>query len=95
MGQARMIVDAAHQEAEKRGLTMAFAVAIPSGEPILLEVMDGTQMGSIPLAASKAKTAARYRRPTKAFSEDFAGKAAMSYTSVPESCRWRAASRYC
>ena len=80
--QARIIVDAAHREAEKRRFTMAFAVATPSGEPILLEVMDGTQTGSIPLASAKAKTAARYRRPTKAFSEDIAGKAALTYSSV-------------
>jgi len=69
LAQARALVDAAHREARTRNLTMAFAVALPSGEPILLEVMDGTQSGSIPVSQAKARTAARFRRSTKAFSD--------------------------
>jgi len=72
LAQARLIVDAAHQEAKARNLIMAFAVALPSGEPILLEVMDGTQTGSIVVAPDKARTAARYRRSTKVFADSVA-----------------------
>lgn len=67
--QARAIVDAAHREARARNLRMAFTVVQPSGEPILLEVMDGTQYASIEVAQKKARTAARFRRATKAFAD--------------------------
>lgn len=69
---AREIVDAAHREAKARNMTMAFAVALPSGEPILLEVMDGTQSASIEIAPAKARTAARFRRSTKTFQDTVA-----------------------
>ena len=72
LAQARALVDAAHREARAKGYRMAFAVALPSGEPILLEVMDGTQMGSIVVAQDKARSSARFRRPTKAFADTFA-----------------------
>lgn len=51
---------------------MAFTVVLPSGEPILLEVMDGTQFASIEVAQKKARTAARFRRATKAFADAIA-----------------------
>lgn len=69
LAQARAIVDAAHREARTRNLRMAFTVVQPSGEPILLEVMDGTQYASIEVAQKKARTAARFRRSTKAFAD--------------------------
>ena len=72
LAQARDLVDAAKRAARERNFTMAFAVALPSGEPILLEVMDGTQTGSIAIAPAKARTAARFRRPTKAFADGVA-----------------------
>ncbi len=67
--QARKLVDAAHREAKARNFLMAFAVVLPSGEPILLEVMDGTQMASITVSQQKARSSARFRRPTKAFAD--------------------------
>ena len=73
LAQARAIVDAGHAAAKARNFTMAFAVALPSGEPILLEVMDGTQSASIVVAQDKARTAARYRRSTKVFADGAAG----------------------
>lgn len=84
LAQARAIVDAAHRAARERDFTMAFAVALPSGEPILLEVMDGTQSASIVVAPAKARTAARYRRSTKAFADAVAGgnAAALSLPDV-------------
>lgn len=69
LAQARAIVDAAHREAKARNATMAFAVVLPSGEPILLEVMDGTQSASIVVAPAKARSAARFRRSTKVFAD--------------------------
>ena len=72
LAQARSIVDAAHNSARAKNFSMAFAVVLPSGEPILLQVMDGTQSGSIDVAPAKARTAARFRRPTKAFADSVA-----------------------
>lgn len=72
LAQARDLVDAAKRAAGERNFTMAFAVVLPSGEPILLEVMDGTQTGSIAVAPAKARTAARFRRPTKEFADGLA-----------------------
>ncbi len=82
--QARTIVDAAHREAKARNFRMAFAVVLPSGEPILLEVMDGTQSASITVSQQKARASARYRRPTKAFAESVAknGAAVLSLDGV-------------
>lgn len=72
LARAREIVDIAHREASARNMTMAFAVVLPSGEPILLEVMDGTQSASITIAPAKARTAARFRRPTRMFADALA-----------------------
>lgn len=72
LSQAHSIVDAARRLASERKFTMAFAVVNPSGETILLEVMDGTQSGSTAVSQQKARTAARFRRPTKAFADGLA-----------------------
>ena len=48
---------------------MAFAVVDPSGQLVLFEKMDGTQYGSIVVAQEKARSAALFKRPTKAFSD--------------------------
>jgi glc operon protein GlcG len=73
LAQARALVDAAHRAAKARDFRMAFTVALPSGEPVLLEVMDGTQSASIVVAQQKARSSARFRRPTKAFADAVAG----------------------
>ncbi|EJL27974.1 heme-binding protein [Novosphingobium sp. AP12] len=65
LAHARTVVRLAEEEARARGLRMAIAVASPSGEPVALEVMDGTQNASITIAPAKARTAARFRKPTK------------------------------
>lgn len=75
LDQARKIVDAARGEAQRRKKTMVFAVMNPSGHLILLEAMDGTQYGSIGVAQEKARSAALFRRSTKAFSDAVASGA--------------------
>jgi glc operon protein GlcG len=84
LAQARAIVDAAHIEAKARNATMAFAVVLPSGEPILLEVMDGTQSASISVAPAKARTAARYRRSTKVFADAVAAGNGVALTTLQD-----------
>lgn len=70
--QAKTIVAAAERSARARNLTMAFAVVEPSGELVLFQKMDGTQYGSDVVAREKARTAARFKRSTKAFSDSVA-----------------------
>lgn len=84
LAQARTIVDAAHREAKARNFRMAFTVVLPSGEPILLEVMDGTQSASIVVSQQKARSSARFRRPTKAFADSVTknGAAVLSLDGV-------------
>lgn len=69
---AKKLVAAAEAEARRNGWTMAFAVVEPSGALVAFEKMDGTQYGSIEVAQAKARTAARFRRPSKAFADQVA-----------------------
>ncbi len=73
LAQAKRLVAAAERAARARGFTMAFAVVEPNGTLVLFERMDGTQYGSVLVAQEKARTAAIFRRPTKAFEEAVAG----------------------
>jgi uncharacterized protein GlcG (DUF336 family) len=67
--QARKAADAAMAEAKKNNWYMAIAVTSNSGNLVHFNRMDGTQFGSIDIAIHKAKAAAQFRRPTKAFEE--------------------------
>ncbi len=67
--QARQVVAGARRAAGERRFTMAFAVVEPGGQLVLFEKMDGTQYGSERVAQEKAKSAALFKRPTKAFSD--------------------------
>ena len=60
-------------EARKNGWTMAAAVVDTGGHLVYFEKMDGTQTGSVAVAVSKARSAALFMRPTKAFQEMLAG----------------------
>jgi uncharacterized protein GlcG (DUF336 family) len=51
---------------------MAAAVVGPGGELVYFEKLDGTQNASAILAITKARTSALYRRPSKAFADQFA-----------------------
>lgn len=72
LDQAREIVARARQAAAERHFSMAFAVVEPGGQLVAFEKMDGTQYGSEIVAQEKAKSAARFKRPTKAFSDSVA-----------------------
>jgi glc operon protein GlcG len=63
----------ASAEARKNGWLMAIAVVDPSGNLVYFEKMDGTQTGSVPIAIDKARSAALFKRPTKAFQDTLAG----------------------
>ena len=60
-------------EAAKNKWTVAVAIVGPAGALIYYEKMDNTQLGSAEVAIDKARTAALFKRPTKAFQDVVAG----------------------
>ena len=66
---AKKAVASAMAEARKNNWTMAFAIVDPSGNLVYFEKMDGTQIGSVNVAVDKARAAALFKRPTKAFQD--------------------------
>jgi glc operon protein GlcG len=67
---ARKAADAAAAEARKNNWFMAISVVGPTGDLVFFEKMDNTQYASVTIAQHKARTAAIFRRPTKAFEEN-------------------------
>ena len=67
LDQAKRVADAALAESTKRGWPMCIAVVGPTGDLVYFEKMDDCQFGSVTIAQHKARTAARYRRPTVVF----------------------------
>src|SRR5215470_15925226 len=59
-------------EAVKNKWTVAVAIVDPSGVLVYYEKMDNTQVGSAEIAIEKARTAARFKRPTKALQDALA-----------------------
>ena len=67
LDKAQALIQAAIAEANKRGWPEDFAVVDWGGNLVAFARMDGAQLASIAIAEHKARTAARYRRPTVAF----------------------------
>ena len=59
-------------EARKNNWNMAVAIVDPSGNLVYYEKMDNTQLGSADICISKARSAARFKRPTKVFQDALA-----------------------
>lgn len=59
-------------EARKNTWMMAVAVVDTAGHLVYFEKMDGTQIGSVTVAIDKARSAALFKRPTKAFQDTLA-----------------------
>ncbi|HYX52168.1 MAG TPA: heme-binding protein [Candidatus Limnocylindrales bacterium] len=70
---AKKIAAAALAEAAKNHWNMAVAIVDPNGTLIYYEKMDNTQIGSAQVSINKARSAALYKRPTKAFQDALAG----------------------
>src|SRR6185295_4337487 len=60
-------------EAAKNKWLMAVAIVDPAGHLVYFEKMDGTQLGSTTICVDKARSAALFKRPTKAFQDTLAG----------------------
>ena len=71
---AKKVAAAAIAEAERRNWnTLCIAVVNPSGDLVYFEKQDNCQYASIGISQHKARTAARFRRPTLVF-ETLLGK---------------------
>jgi uncharacterized protein GlcG (DUF336 family) len=69
---AKKVAAAASAEARKNGWLMAIAIVDPAGTLVYYEKADNTQLGSAVVAVDKARSAALYKRPTKAFQDALA-----------------------
>jgi len=68
---ARQVMAAAEAEAKKRNWKMNIAVVDTNGELVQFERMEGAQIGGGQVSTGKARTAARFRRETRAFYNAF------------------------
>ena len=66
---AKKAASAALAEARKNNWTMAAAIVDTSGDLVYFEKLDGTQAASVNIAVDKARSAARFKRPTKALQD--------------------------
>jgi glc operon protein GlcG len=66
---AKQVAAPALAEARAQGWTMAVAIVDPAGDLVYFERMDETQPGSVEVSLDKARSAARFKRPTKAFQD--------------------------
>jgi len=69
---AKKAAAAALAEARKNNWLMAVAVVDPNGALVYYEKMDNTQLGSAEVCIDKARSAALFKRPTKAFQDAIA-----------------------
>ena len=81
--QAKAVAAAALAEAKKNNWRMAFAIVGPAGELVYFEKMDGTQLASGEISHGKARTAVLFRRPSKAFADQYAA-GNTAFTTFPE-----------
>src|SRR6266699_2394314 len=63
---AKKVAAAAIAEARKNNWAMAVAIVDTGGYLVYFERMQDTQLGSVEVSIDKAKSAALFRRPTKA-----------------------------
>lgn len=70
---AKKIVAKAEALALKEKFTVVVVVVDDGGNLVLLERMDGTQLGSLAVAQAKASTALKFKRPTKSYQDVVAG----------------------
>ena len=69
---AKKVAAPALAEAAKNNWAVAVAIVDPSGNLVYYEKMDNTQLASAHIAVEKARTAATFKRPTKALQDSLA-----------------------
>jgi len=70
---AKQIAAAAEAEAKKNNWTVVIAIVDDGANLVYLQKADDTQIGSIEVAQEKAKTAVKFKRPSKALEDAVAG----------------------
>jgi uncharacterized protein GlcG (DUF336 family) len=70
---AKKVAAPALAEAARNNWAMAVAVVDGAGDLVYFERMGATQAGSVAVAIDKARSAARFKRPTKAFQDLLSG----------------------
>lgn len=70
--QAEKVIAAAEAEAKKNNFFVVITVVDSGGYVVATHRLDNTQLGSIPVAEGKARTAVLYRRPSKVFEDAIA-----------------------
>jgi glc operon protein GlcG len=68
---AKRLLAIAEAEAKKHDWKLNIAVVDPHGDLLAFERMDGAQFASITVSQNKARTAARFRRETRVFFNQF------------------------
>src|SRR5215831_7522364 len=66
---AKKVAALAVAEAKKNNWAMAISIVDTAGNLVYFEKMDGTQTGSVKVSMDKARSAALFKRPTKAFQD--------------------------
>jgi len=70
---AKKMMAAGEAEAIKNGWNVAITIVGANGDLIMFHKLDDTQPGSIAVSQGKARTAALFKRPSKALEEMIAG----------------------
>jgi glc operon protein GlcG len=78
---ARRALTAADAEARRNGWSVSIAVVDASGALLAFQRMDDAPPASVELSTGKARTAARFRRPSKAMEEAIA-KGRVAFAAV-------------
>jgi uncharacterized protein GlcG (DUF336 family) len=87
LAEAKTIVAAAEREASANNLQVIIAIVDSAAQLVLLHRLDHAQFGSIDVAISKAQTAVRFKRPTKAVQDAIAqGGLALRMLTIPNIC---------
>lgn len=73
---AKKVAAAAIAETKSNGWSMAISVVDTGGYLVYFERMPDTQLGSVQVSLDKARSAALFRRSTKAFLDTLAGEGA-------------------
>ena len=70
--QAKKVMVGAEAEAKKNSWGMVITILDSGGNVVMMQRMDGTQLGSVDVARDKAWSAVAFRRPTKVFEDAIA-----------------------
>lgn len=73
LADAKKVAAASEAYAVGKNWTVVIAIVDTGGNLVYLQRADNTQIGSIEVATSKAKTANNFKRPTKAFQDALTG----------------------